>query len=337
MVVDPTRSTSSSGGKLVAARRRASPTTSACAPSSSASSRRSAGASTSRRRSSTRASRTARASTPSSGRSRSRGSCITIRKFSKVAPHARQARRLRLAHRADGAFLRAASIAKKNIVISGGTGTGKTTLLNVLSAAIPADERIVTIEDAAELQLRSRTSCRSRRRPPNMEGKGEFTIRDLVEERAPHAPRPHRRRRVPRRRGARHAPGDEHRPRRLAHDDARELAARGDRAPGDARAHGRRRLPLARDPRADRREHRPRRPADAPLRRNAQASRRSPRSSASSDEGEMELRPIFEFVRTSDRPERPGLRRLPRDRVSAVVSSIKFIVMSLVRPGEPYL
>src|SRR4029079_7618850 len=68
----------------------------------------------------------------------------------------------------------------KNIVISGGTGSGKTTLLNVLSGAIPEDERAVTIEDAAELQLAQSHVVSLESRPPNLEGKGAYTIRDLV-------------------------------------------------------------------------------------------------------------------------------------------------------------
>ncbi len=70
--------------------------------------------------------------------------------------------------------------ARLNIVISGGTGSGKTTLLNVLSGFIPADERIITIEDAAELQLRQEHVVTMESRPPNIEGRGEITIRQLV-------------------------------------------------------------------------------------------------------------------------------------------------------------
>ena len=77
-------------------------------------------------------------------------------------------------------LLHACVRARLNIIISGGTGTGKTTLLNVLSSFIPENERIVTIEDAVELQLQQEHVVRLESRPPNIEGKGEVTIRDLV-------------------------------------------------------------------------------------------------------------------------------------------------------------
>ncbi len=77
-------------------------------------------------------------------------------------------------------FLEACVRGKLNIVVSGGTGTGKTTTLNVLSSFIPADERIITIEDAAELQLHQDHVLRLESRPPNIEGKGDVKIRDLV-------------------------------------------------------------------------------------------------------------------------------------------------------------
>jgi pilus assembly protein CpaF len=77
-------------------------------------------------------------------------------------------------------FLAACVKAKLNILISGGTGAGKTTLLNALSAFIPGDERIVTIEDSAELQLQQEHVVRLETRPPNIEGKGEIIARDLV-------------------------------------------------------------------------------------------------------------------------------------------------------------
>jgi pilus assembly protein CpaF len=77
-------------------------------------------------------------------------------------------------------FLKACVEARVNIVISGGTGSGKTTLLNVVSAFIPSNERIITIEDIGELQLKQEHVGRLEKRPPNVEGKGEVTIRQLV-------------------------------------------------------------------------------------------------------------------------------------------------------------
>jgi pilus assembly protein CpaF len=77
-------------------------------------------------------------------------------------------------------LLRACVRGRMNIVISGGTGSGKTTTLNVLSSFVPENERILTIEDAAELQLRQDHVLRLEARPPNMEGRGAITIRDLV-------------------------------------------------------------------------------------------------------------------------------------------------------------
>ena len=78
------------------------------------------------------------------------------------------------------AFLKACVEARVNIVISGGTGTGKTTFLNVISAFIPPRERIITIEDTAELQMKQDHVIRVEYRPPNVEGKGEVSIRRLV-------------------------------------------------------------------------------------------------------------------------------------------------------------
>jgi pilus assembly protein CpaF len=108
------------------------------------------------------------------------GPVLTIRKFSKnpitvdqlvqfgsVTPEALQ-------------FLKACVESRLNVVISGGTGSGKTTLLNILSSFIPADERIVTIENAAELQLRQEHVVTLESRPPNIENRGEITIRQLV-------------------------------------------------------------------------------------------------------------------------------------------------------------
>src|ERR1019366_1398923 len=77
-------------------------------------------------------------------------------------------------------FLAVAVQARCNVLISGGTGSGKTTLLNCLSRYISADERVITIEDAAELQLQQPHVVRLETRPPNIEGKGEVSARDLV-------------------------------------------------------------------------------------------------------------------------------------------------------------
>ena len=108
------------------------------------------------------------------------GSILTIRKFSQdpftdldliafgtLSPQGRD-------------FLRACILGRRNVVISGGTGSGKTTLLNVLSSFIPNDERIITIEDAAELQLHQEHVCRMESRPPDVNGEGRVNIRDLV-------------------------------------------------------------------------------------------------------------------------------------------------------------
>jgi len=109
-----------------------------------------------------------------------KGSCITIRKFPKLPLDIQRLYELSALTPAMGQFLTRSVIAKKNIVISGGTGSGKTTLLNVLSAFIPSGERIVTIEDSAELRLAQPHVVSLETRPPNMEGKGQYTIRDLV-------------------------------------------------------------------------------------------------------------------------------------------------------------
>lgn len=108
------------------------------------------------------------------------GPCITIRKFSKVPLSIDDLIRFGSLTPETSEFLKSCVLARLNIVVSGGTGSGKTTLLNVLSSFIPDDERIVTIEDAAELQLRQEHVVRLEARPPNIEGKGAVTIRDLV-------------------------------------------------------------------------------------------------------------------------------------------------------------
>jgi pilus assembly protein CpaF len=108
------------------------------------------------------------------------GPCITIRKFAREPFTIDDLVRFGTLTREMAQFLDACVKARLNIVVSGGTGSGKTTTLNVLSSFIPHDERIVTIEDAAELQLRQEHVVTLEARPPNLEGKGAIAIRDLV-------------------------------------------------------------------------------------------------------------------------------------------------------------
>jgi pilus assembly protein CpaF len=108
------------------------------------------------------------------------GPAITIRKFAKNPITLEQLIEFGTISAESLQFLKACVESRLNIVISGGTGSGKTTLLNILSQFIPADERIVTIENAAELQLRQEHVVTLESRPPNIEGRGEITIRQLV-------------------------------------------------------------------------------------------------------------------------------------------------------------
>lgn len=108
------------------------------------------------------------------------GPILTIRKFTKDALTIEDMLDLRSVTSEVAEFLQICVESKRNILISGGTGTGKTTLLNVVSSFIPEDERIVTIEDAVELQMHQEHVVRLESRPPNIEGRGQVTIRDLV-------------------------------------------------------------------------------------------------------------------------------------------------------------
>ncbi|WP_254779216.1 MULTISPECIES: CpaF family protein [Micrococcaceae] len=108
------------------------------------------------------------------------GPSLTIRKFSHVPLTVRNLIEWGSMSQEMAELLSACVRARLNVIVSGGTGTGKTTLLNVLSSFIPESDRIVTIEDAVELQLQQRHVVRLESRPPNIEGKGEITIRDLV-------------------------------------------------------------------------------------------------------------------------------------------------------------
>ena len=108
------------------------------------------------------------------------GPTITIRKFSKVPLRAENLIDFGSASFGMLGFLDACVKARANVVVCGGTGSGKTTLLNILSNFIPEDERIVTIEDSAELQLSQRHTITLESRPANAEGSGRITILDLV-------------------------------------------------------------------------------------------------------------------------------------------------------------
>jgi pilus assembly protein CpaF len=108
------------------------------------------------------------------------GPVVTIRKFFKNPITLEQLVKFGTISQEALQFLKACVEARLNVIISGGTGSGKTTLLNILSQYIPGDERIVTIENAAELQLRQEHVVTLESRPPNIEGRGEVTIRQLV-------------------------------------------------------------------------------------------------------------------------------------------------------------
>ena len=108
------------------------------------------------------------------------GPLLTIRKFSKDPYQVSDLIGFGTITQEGASFTQACVLARANIVISGGTGAGKTTLLNVCSGFIPIDERIITIEDAAELQLHQEHVCRLESRPPDVNGEGRVQIRDLV-------------------------------------------------------------------------------------------------------------------------------------------------------------
>jgi pilus assembly protein CpaF len=108
------------------------------------------------------------------------GPMLTIRKFAADPLDIHDLVDFGTLTAATANLLAACVHARLNVLISGGTGSGKTTTLNVLSSFVPTDERVVTIEDAAELQLRQEHVIRLESRPPNIEGRGEVTTRDLV-------------------------------------------------------------------------------------------------------------------------------------------------------------
>ncbi len=107
------------------------------------------------------------------------GPTLTIRKFGKERFKVNDLVRLNSLNDIMGEFVRACVLVRKNIIVSGGTGSGKTTVLNVLSEFVPVRERVITIEDAAELKLDHEHWVRLESRPPNIEGKGAIQVRDL--------------------------------------------------------------------------------------------------------------------------------------------------------------
>ena len=170
------------------------------------------------------------------------GPLLSIRRFPAERLKADDLVTLRALTRPMLDFLSHCVRARLNCLISGGTGAGKTTLLNVLSSFIGDKERIVTIEDAAELQLHQDHVARLETRPPNVEGKGAIRQRQLVINALRMRPDRIVDRRGPRRRSARHAAGDEHRSRRIADHRPRQHAARRAVAHRDDDRHGRRRI-----------------------------------------------------------------------------------------------
>ena len=108
------------------------------------------------------------------------GSLVTIRKFSSKQLTTSDLEKFGSLTHAMSLFLKEAVRARRNILVSGGTGSGKTTLLNILSQFIPEKERVITVEDSAELKLSHENLCRLEARPANVEGQGRVTIRDLV-------------------------------------------------------------------------------------------------------------------------------------------------------------
>lgn len=109
-----------------------------------------------------------------------RGACMTIRKFPKTRPTLDDLVQNGTLARPLATFLYWCVVNRINILVSGGTGSGKTTLLNVLASQIPSEQRIVTIEDSAELQISHPHVVKLEARPPSTEGRGAITIRDLV-------------------------------------------------------------------------------------------------------------------------------------------------------------
>ena len=139
------------------------------------------------------------------------GPCLTVRRFRREGFSLRDLVAGGTLPAALAELLAVSVAARASVLVSGGTGSGKTTTLNALSGAIPGEERIVTIEDAAELRLRQRHVVRLEARPANLEGRGEVTIRQLVRNALRMRPGPDRGGGGARGGGAGHAAGAQHR------------------------------------------------------------------------------------------------------------------------------
>ena len=264
-----------------------------------------------------------------------RGSCITIRKFSRTPLTLEKLIQFNAITDRMVRFLVRSVIAKRNIVISGGTGSGKTTLLNCLSGVIPADERIVTIEDAAELQLKQPHVVSLETRPANLEGRGEYTIRDLVKNALRMRPD---RIVVGECRGGEAL--DMLQAMNTGHDGS--LTTTHANSPDEAISRLETLVLMAG---LDLPQRAIREQIAASVHLIVQQSRLSDGSrkvtaiseiTGIGDNGDIEMRPIFEFVRTGTGP---GGKVIGEHRATGYLPSYlqDFIVMNLVKPGEPYL
>ncbi len=185
------------------------------------------------------------------------GACVSIRRFGANPLKLEDLLNYKAFTPEMVMLLEGAIKARLNILISGGTGSGKTTLLNTLSSFIPNTDRIVTIEDAAELQLQQDHVVRLETRPAEHRRQGRHHRHRPGAQRPAHAARTHHHRRVPRGGSPGHAPGHEHRPRRLDDHAARQHPPR---RPGPAGNHdhdGRLRAAAEGHAHADRQRHRP--------------------------------------------------------------------------------
>ena len=161
------------------------------------------------------------------------GPCLSIRRFGRHVVTQEEMLEYNTLTPGMLRFLAACVQSKSTILISGGTGSGKTTMLNALSRFIPEEERIVTIEDTAELQLQQRHVVKFETRPPNLNKEGGINQRILLRTALRMRPGPHHRGRVPRGRSAGHAAGHEHGRRGIHEHGARQLPARRVFAPRD--------------------------------------------------------------------------------------------------------